>query len=136
MPVPEKLGQIMVSTYQRLLLSISFDQHIIIIFAQTVFNYIDDKDTFQTFYVKMLAKRLVTKSSASDEHEEFMIREFKVINQIYYSIKIESFVWVLEYMWTRIHSKNSTYVPRCHYQQRFSGRMSQFLQSGWRYKFW
>lgn len=66
---------------------ISFDQHIIL-FGQIVFNYIDDKDAFQSFYTKLLAKRLVTKSGASDENEEFMIRELKVIDEIHHSISI------------------------------------------------
>lgn len=66
---------------------ISFDQHVIL-FAQIVFNYINDKDAFQSFYIKFLAKRLVTESSASDDDEEFMIREFKVIDEIHHSILI------------------------------------------------
>lgn len=34
-----------------------------------VFKYIEDKDVFQKFYSKMLAKRLVQHMSASDDAE-------------------------------------------------------------------
>jgi len=44
----------------------------------TVFRYIDDKDVFQTFYSKMLARRLVQHTSASDDAEAQMISRLKV----------------------------------------------------------
>jgi cullin 1 len=47
-----------------------------------VFNYVEDKDVFQKFYGKMLAKRLVGQLSASDDYEESMISKLKV-NIIY-----------------------------------------------------
>lgn len=34
-----------------------------------IFRYIEDKDVFQKFYSKMLAKRLVQGNSASDDAE-------------------------------------------------------------------
>jgi cullin 1 len=43
-----------------------------------VFNYIEDKDVFQKFYGKLLAKRLVGQLSASDDYEETMISKLKV----------------------------------------------------------
>jgi cullin 1 len=43
-----------------------------------VFNYVEDKDVFQKFYGKMLAKRLVGQLSASDDYEESMISKLKV----------------------------------------------------------
>jgi hypothetical protein len=43
-----------------------------------VFNYIEDKDVFQKFYGKMLAKRLVGQLSASDDYEESIISKLKV----------------------------------------------------------
>ena len=43
-----------------------------------VFKYIDDKDVFQKFYSKMLAKRLVHHNSASDDAEASMISKLKV----------------------------------------------------------
>lgn len=45
-----------------------------------VFKYIDDKDVFQKFYSKMLAKRLVHHNSASDDAEASMISKLKVRN--------------------------------------------------------
>ena len=43
----------------------------------TVFKYIDDKDVFQKFYSKMLAKRLINMLSVSMEAEEAMINKLK-----------------------------------------------------------
>ena len=44
-----------------------------------VFTYIEDKDVFQKFYSKMLAKRLVQHMSASDDAEASMISKLKVL---------------------------------------------------------
>ena len=43
-----------------------------------VFKYIEDKDVFQKFYSRMLAKRLVNQTSASDDAEANMISKLKV----------------------------------------------------------
>ncbi|XP_077553822.1 cullin-2-like isoform X1 [Haemaphysalis longicornis] len=43
----------------------------------TVFKYIDDKDVFQKFYAKMLAKRLIHSQSMSMDVEEAMINKLK-----------------------------------------------------------
>ena len=43
-----------------------------------VFKYVEDKDVFQRFYSKMLAKRLIHDSSASEDAEESMITKLKV----------------------------------------------------------
>lgn len=45
-----------------------------------VFKYIEDKDVFQKFYAKMLAKRLVHQNSASDDAEASMISKLKVVH--------------------------------------------------------
>ena len=42
-----------------------------------VFKYIEDKDVFQKFYSKSLAKRLVYDTSSSEEAEESMINKLK-----------------------------------------------------------
>lgn len=49
-----------------------------------VFKYIEDKDVFQKFYAKMLAKRLVHQNSASDDAEASMISKLKV-QQFYHT---------------------------------------------------
>lgn len=54
-----------------------------------VFKYIEDKDVFQKFYAKMLAKRLVHQNSASDDAEASMISKLKV--QQFYHIFIYLF---------------------------------------------
>lgn len=43
----------------------------------TVFKYLDDKDVFQRFYSRMLAKRLIYGQSASMDAEEAMINKLK-----------------------------------------------------------
>ncbi|XP_016347423.1 cullin-2-like [Sinocyclocheilus anshuiensis] len=43
----------------------------------TVFKYIDDKDVFQKFYARMLAKRLIHGLSLSMDSEEAMINKLK-----------------------------------------------------------
>ncbi|KAJ3359163.1 hypothetical protein GGF32_009611 [Allomyces javanicus] len=43
----------------------------------TVFKYIEDKDVFQKFYAKALAKRLVNQTSASEDAESLMITKLK-----------------------------------------------------------
>ncbi|PRD30038.1 UNVERIFIED_CONTAM: Cullin-1 [Trichonephila clavipes] len=45
-----------------------------------VFKYIEDKDVFQKFYSKMLAKRLVQHMSASDDAEASMISKLKTLD--------------------------------------------------------
>ena len=42
-----------------------------------IFRYVDDKDVFQKFYSKMLAKRLVQGNSASDDAEVINLSGFQ-----------------------------------------------------------
>ena len=51
-----------------------------------VFKYIEDKDVFQKFYSKMLAKRLVQHMSASDDAEASMISKLKQVRDIWFSV--------------------------------------------------
>jgi cullin 1 len=43
----------------------------------TVFKYVEDKDVFQKFYSKNLAKRLVNATSANQDMESSMISKLK-----------------------------------------------------------
>ena len=54
-----------------------------------IFKYIEDKDVFLKFYSKMLAKRLVTDSSASDEAESSMIGRLKQMCGFEYTTKLQ-----------------------------------------------
>ncbi|CAF2675205.1 unnamed protein product [Rotaria sp. Silwood2] len=45
----------------------------------TIFKYLDDKDYFQRFYQKMLARRLINQQSISIDAEEFMVTKLKQI---------------------------------------------------------
>lgn len=55
----------------------------------TVFKYIEDKDVFQKFYSKMLAKRLVHVSSVSDDAEASMISKLKEACGFEYTNKLQ-----------------------------------------------
>ncbi|CAN8014635.1 cullin-1 [Ixodes scapularis] len=54
-----------------------------------VFKYIEDKDVFQKFYSKMLAKRLVQHMSASDDAEASMISKLKQACGFEYTSKLQ-----------------------------------------------
>ncbi|XP_035658673.1 cullin-1 [Branchiostoma floridae] len=54
-----------------------------------VFKYIEDKDVFQKFYAKMLAKRLVQHNSASDDAEASMISKLKQACGFEYTSKLQ-----------------------------------------------
>lgn len=57
--------------------------------VMVVFKYIEDKDVFQTFYSKMLAKRLVHHMSASDDAEASMISKLKQACGFEYTSKLQ-----------------------------------------------
>lgn len=57
--------------------------------VMVVFKYIEDKDVFQKFYSKMLAKRLVHHTSASDDAEASMISKLKQTCGYEYTIKLQ-----------------------------------------------
>ncbi|EXJ89285.1 Cullin 1 [Capronia epimyces CBS 606.96] len=54
-----------------------------------VFKYIEDKDVFQKFYSRMLAKRLVHSSSVSDDAETSMISKLKEACGYEYTNKLQ-----------------------------------------------
>ncbi|OAD77735.1 Cullin [Phycomyces blakesleeanus NRRL 1555(-)] len=54
----------------------------------TLFKYVDDKDVFQKFYSRMLAKRLIYSASASEEMEANMINCLKEICGVEYTSKL------------------------------------------------
>jgi len=57
--------------------------------VMVVFKYIEDKDVFQKFYSKMLAKRLCHHMSASDDAEESMISKLKQACGFEYTSKLQ-----------------------------------------------
>ncbi|KAI8379804.1 Cullin [Radiomyces spectabilis] len=54
----------------------------------TLFKYVDDKDVFQKFYSRMLAKRLIYGASSSEELELNMINRLKEICGVEYTSKL------------------------------------------------
>jgi len=57
--------------------------------VMTVFKYIEDKDVFQTFYSKNLAKRLIHGASASEDLEGNMIGKLKSACGYEYTSKLQ-----------------------------------------------
>ncbi|KAJ3321345.1 hypothetical protein HDV06_004449 [Boothiomyces sp. JEL0866] len=57
--------------------------------AMTIFKFIEDKDVFQKFYTKNLAKRLVNSTSASDDAEASMISKLKEACGYEYTSKLQ-----------------------------------------------
>ena len=57
--------------------------------VMTVFKYIEDKDVFNKFYSKSLAKRLVTGTSASGDAETSMISKLKDASGFEYTNKLQ-----------------------------------------------
>ncbi|KAM3519235.1 hypothetical protein NHJ13051_000703 [Beauveria bassiana] len=55
----------------------------------TVFKYIEDKDVFQKFYSRMLARRLVHANSSSDDAETSMISKLKEACGFEYTNKLQ-----------------------------------------------
>jgi cullin 1 len=56
--------------------------------VMTIFKYIEDKDVFQKFYSKLLAKRLIQQSSASEDAESSMIGKLKDASGYEYTSKL------------------------------------------------
>jgi cullin 1 len=56
--------------------------------VMVVFKFIEDKDVFQSFYSKMLAKRLINGSSASEDMEGTMITKLKSACGFEYTSKL------------------------------------------------
>ena len=102
----EKFNQIMVTAHET-----RSNRRIVFLFLQVVFNYIEDKDAFQKFYGKMLAKRLVGQLSASDDYEESMISKLKV-SLLSPSTRLDLMKIVAASVWLRIHVETSAHVSR------------------------
>ena len=57
--------------------------------VMTIFKYIEDKDVFQKFYSRTLAKRLVNSTSASGDAETSMISKLKDASGFEYTNKLQ-----------------------------------------------
>ncbi|KAG5513172.1 hypothetical protein PMAC_001542 [Pneumocystis sp. 'macacae'] len=55
----------------------------------TIFKYVEDKDVFQKFYSKMLAKRLINGTSVSDEAETSIVSKLKEACGFEYTNKLQ-----------------------------------------------
>jgi cullin 1 len=57
--------------------------------VMTIFKYIEDKDVFQKFYSRQLARRLVTSNSSSEDAETSMISKLKEACGFEYTNKLQ-----------------------------------------------
>lgn len=55
----------------------------------TIFKYVDDKDVFQKFYSRMMAKRLILSTSVSEDAEKFMVNQLKEVCGHEYTTKLQ-----------------------------------------------
>lgn len=55
----------------------------------TVFKYVDDKDIFQNFYSKLLAKRLISSSSVSEDTERSTIASLKSLCSSEFVLRVQ-----------------------------------------------
>ena len=60
-----------------------------------VFKYIENKDVFQIFFSRMLAKRIVQNQSASDDFESLMISKLKQACGYEYTSKLQRMLQVI-----------------------------------------
>ncbi|TKS87370.1 Cullin-1 [Collichthys lucidus] len=88
--------------------------------VMVVFKYIEDKDVFQKFYAKMLAKRLVHQNSASDDAEASMISKLKQACGFEYTSKLQR-------MFQDIGLERSYQRFTAFYASRHSGRKLTWL---------
>ncbi|TKR67535.1 hypothetical protein L596_023675 [Steinernema carpocapsae] len=65
------------------------DVEVLITNTLTIFKYVDDKDIFQKFYTKMLAKRLTSDTSANQDAEGSMITKLKAMCGFEYTNKMQ-----------------------------------------------
>lgn len=54
-----------------------------------IFKYLGDKDVFQKFYSKNLARRLIQAQSVSDDAESFMIQALRTASGVEYTSKLQ-----------------------------------------------
>lgn len=57
--------------------------------AIDVFKLLDDKDVFQKFYSRLLAKRLILGASVSDDAEKLVLSELKLAAGFEYTNKLQ-----------------------------------------------
>jgi Cullin family len=76
-----------------------------------IFRYVEEKDVFQNFYSKMLAKRLVYGLSASDDAEATMISKLKVIFVSVVTFFCYRLINILFYGFRRLVDLNT--LPNC-----------------------
>lgn len=97
-----------------------------------VFKYIEDKDVFQKFYSKMLAKRLVQHMSASDDAEASMISKLKQACGFEYTSKLQRMFQVKKFVRACATSVNCMCVFRTLVFPRTWTSSSARISATWR----
>eukprot|EP01097_Dermamoeba_algensis_P005433 TRINITY_DN3455_c0_g1_i1.p1 TRINITY_DN3455_c0_g1~~TRINITY_DN3455_c0_g1_i1.p1 ORF type:complete len:640 (-),score=159.80 TRINITY_DN3455_c0_g1_i1:66-1985(-) len=75
----------------------------------SLFKYLDDKDVFQKFYSKAMAKRLISGSSLSDDAESFMVGQLKQMCGYEYSAKFQKMLNDINNM-SELNEKFTTFL--------------------------
>ncbi|TPX37950.1 hypothetical protein SeMB42_g06778 [Synchytrium endobioticum] len=57
--------------------------------VMTLFKYVEDKDVFQKFYSKLLARRLIFETSVSEDAEASVISKLKTVCGVEYTSKLQ-----------------------------------------------
>jgi cullin 1 len=89
----------------------------------TVFDHLQDKDVFQKFYTKFLARRLIHSASISDDAEAEMISRMKVACGSDYTASMQKMVQDI------ILSKDLSVSF-----QEYKGRTGQVHKTGMRFR--
>ncbi|KPJ10991.1 Cullin-1 [Papilio machaon] len=94
--------------------------------VMVVFKYIEDKDVFQKFYSKMLAKRLVQHMSASDDAEASMISKLKQACGFEYTSKLQRMFLLIMVVFKYIEDKD---VFQKFYSKMLAKRLVQHMSA-------
>ncbi|XP_065220060.1 cullin-2 [Planococcus citri] len=82
--------------------------------AIIIFKYLDDKDMFQKFYSRMLAKRLIHQNSQSMDAEESMIDKLKTACGYEFTNKLHRMFTDMKISEDLIEKFNASYLPENH----------------------
>lgn len=75
-----------------------------------VFNYIENKDVFESLYRRLLSKRLIHNESTSLDYEEVIISKFKVgFSFVEFALFLSKF-FGLANLWLRVYIENGKNV--------------------------
>ncbi|CAO3682770.1 unnamed protein product [Rhizopus stolonifer] len=96
----------------------------------TLFKYVDDKDVFQKFYSRMLAKRLIYNASSSEELETDMINRLKEICGVEYTSKLNKMFTDIA-LSSELNSKFKTHIKENQLQPQGNAEVLVLTAGAW-----